>query len=68
MIFLIGIGLIVLGVISFIVVFSDVDGGMGWPNWVHVVFVPLIAGVPIGVVVALIGFGIWIGHPHVWRF
>lgn len=62
MVFLIGVGLLVTGVIGAVIAFGTMDSG---PEWLSA-----IAGlaswltVP-GIILTLVGLGIWLGHPHV---
>lgn len=59
---LIGIGALVAGLVSAFLLFADIDGGAGFPEWAHSVFTFLaIVGIIPGMIVTLIGLGILIG-------
>jgi hypothetical protein len=68
MIALIGAGMIVAGFFAAMILLADIDGGLGMPEIVHGILTPIVGLLPTGCVVFLIGLGIWLAHPHVWRF
>jgi hypothetical protein len=69
MIFLIGLGMIVAGLILCFFGAANVDGGMPGPDFIWATL--LFFGIPAfcaGWPVALVGLGLWLAEAHVWRF